>query len=98
MLLPFSGCGLGIKDIVQYTGQPDKMKNCPMTHRFQVALVIYENFMKNLKSGHDIGKIYAHNFSASICFAWFLYVFPPVIHGKQRRMTFLLLYMGHVSF
>ena len=47
-----------------------------------------------MKSGHDIGKIDAHNFSASIRFAWFLYTISPVIHGNQQKITFWQLYHG----
>lgn len=50
---------------------------------------------KNLKSGHDIGKIHTHNFSVYICFAWFLYTsISPVIHGNQQKIHFLQLYQG----
>jgi len=36
-----------------------------------------------------IGKRHAHNFSAYICFAWFLYtLISPALHGNQQKMTF----------
>lgn len=42
-----------------------------------------------------IGKIHAHNFSAYICFAWFLYtLISPALHGNQQKITFLQLYQG----
>lgn len=46
-----------------------------------------------MKSGQDIGETDAHNFSASIRFAWFLYTVSPVIHGNQQ-ITFWQLYHG----
>lgn len=53
---------------------------------------------RNFKFSYDIDKIYAHNFSTSICFAWFLYTFSPVIHGNNRGLHFCCSTMGHISF